>query len=121
MEEAETNRKADREALKEMTARKVAKIEVTGEAIREEMMKTYQEIGAGQEQIMARMDANQAKADDNLWEIRKEIQSRQAEMRSIVNCWIADTKHGRKETMACQRKMEARLDCREPTREEMED
>jgi hypothetical protein len=51
------------------------------------------EIRAGQEQMIARMDANQAKAHDNLREIRKEIQSGQVEMRSIVNSWIADMKY----------------------------
>jgi hypothetical protein len=65
------------------------------------------------QQMMARMDANQAKADKNLREIRKEIQSGQAEMRSRVNAW-------REEMMGCEGKMEAHLECEEPTSVDME-
>jgi hypothetical protein len=53
-------------------------------------MKTNQEILAWME----------AKTNINLNEIREEIQSEQAEMRSIVDAWIADKK-------ACQEAMEA--------------
>jgi hypothetical protein len=37
-----------------------------------------------------------------------------------INSWIADMMYDRKEMTACQGKTEARLDCKEPTREEME-
>jgi hypothetical protein len=69
------------------------------------MMKAYQEkadadqgqmkeIRAGQEQMMARMDTNQAKVDNDIRKIREEIQSGQAEMRSIINAWIVEMKYG---------------------------
>jgi hypothetical protein len=38
------------------------------------------------------MNANQAKMNTNLKQTREEIKSGQAEMRSIVNAWIADMK-----------------------------
>jgi hypothetical protein len=73
--------------------------------------------------LEAKMDANQKKTDDsqqrmdvNLKEIREDIKSGQAEMRSIVeaieekmDAWIADIKNDGKETMACQDAMEATL------------
>jgi hypothetical protein len=61
------------------------------------------------QKMMDRTDANQAKVDDNLRDIR-----------SIVNAWIADMKDGRKETMACQEKTKAQLECEEPTSVDME-
>jgi hypothetical protein len=42
------------------------------------------------------MNANQAKTNVNLKEMRNEIKSGQAEIRSIVNAWIADMKKDRK-------------------------
>jgi hypothetical protein len=42
------------------------------------------------------MNANQAKTNENLKEMREEIKSGQAKMRSIVNAWIADLKKDRK-------------------------
>jgi hypothetical protein len=45
--------------------------------------------------------------------MREEIKSGQAEMRSIVNAWIADMKKDRKETMSCQVTTEACLDSKE--------
>jgi hypothetical protein len=42
------------------------------------------------------------------------------EMRAIFKAWIADMKDGRKETIACQGKMEAWLECKEPTSMGME-
>jgi hypothetical protein len=50
----------------------------------------------------------------NLKEMRGEIKSGQAEMRCIVNAWIADMKKkGRKETMSCQVTTAACLDSKE--------
>jgi hypothetical protein len=82
-----------------------------------------EEMRAGQEQIVSlpsRIEANQAKKDVNINEIGEEIKSGQAEMKSIGNAWIADMKDGRKETMACQGKTEARLECEESTSVDME-
>jgi hypothetical protein len=59
------------------------------------------------------MEANQAKTDVKLKEMREEIKSGQTEMRSIVNVWIADMKDDRKGIVSCQVKMEARLDSKE--------
>jgi hypothetical protein len=39
--------------------------------------------------LVSRLEANQAKTDVNLNEMREEIKSGQAEMRSIVSVWIA--------------------------------
>jgi hypothetical protein len=73
------------------------------------------------------MEINQVKADENLKQLKEDIKTNQVktdvnlkEMRSIVNSWTADMKYGRNGMMACQEKTEARLDCKEPTREEME-
>jgi hypothetical protein len=71
-EKEEADRKAHHEAIKEMM-----------EVYQEQMKK----MRASQEQMMSRMNANQVKADDNLREIRKEIQSVLVEMKSIVNAW----------------------------------
>jgi hypothetical protein len=87
-------------------------------SMKEEMRTSTKAYQAGQEQmasLVTRIEANQAKMDVNLNEIREEIKSGQAEMRSIVTAWMADTKNGRKETMACQGKMEVCLECEEPT------
>jgi hypothetical protein len=56
----------------------------------------------------------------NLKEMSKEIKSEQAEMRSIVNAWIADMKDDRKETMSCQVTTEACLESKELNPEDME-
>jgi hypothetical protein len=49
----------------------------------------------------------------------EEIKSAQAEMRSIVNVWLADMKDGRKETMSCELMTEACLDNKELNLEDM--
>jgi hypothetical protein len=105
MEEVETNRKAMMKAYQEKA-----------DANQEQM----KEIRAGQKQMMARMNANQVKADDNLREIRKEIQYGKAEMRSIVNSWIADMENDLKETTTCQDAMEANRMKMEPNPGETE-
>jgi hypothetical protein len=48
---------------------------------------------------MARMDAKQPKADDNLREIRDGIKTGQEEIRSIVDAWIADMKRWREQNL----------------------
>jgi hypothetical protein len=62
----------------------------------------------------------QDKTDVNLKEMREEIKSGQAEMRCIINAWIADMKDDQKETMSCQVTTEACLDTRELNPEDME-
>jgi hypothetical protein len=47
-----------------------------------------------------------------LMEMREEIKSGQAEMRSMVNAWIADMKKDRKETMSCQVITATCVDCK---------
>jgi hypothetical protein len=58
--------------------------------------------------------------DVNLKEMREEIQSGQAEMRFIINAWIADMKKDRKETMSCQVRTEVCLNSKELNPEDME-
>jgi hypothetical protein len=55
-----------------------------------------------------------------LKEMGEEIKSGQAEMRSIVNAWIADMMKDRKETMSCQVTTAACLDSKEQNPEDME-
>jgi hypothetical protein len=55
-----------------------------------------------------------------LKEMREEIKSCQAEMRSIFNAWIADMRKDRKETMSCQVMTEACLDRKKLNQEDME-
>jgi hypothetical protein len=66
------------------------------------------------------MNANQAKTDVNLKEIREEIQSGQAEMRSIVNVWMADMNKDGKKTTSCKVMTVACLDIQELNPEDME-
>jgi hypothetical protein len=75
------------------------------------------------------MDASQTKTGDNqegkdvnLKQMREEIKSGEAEMKSTVNAFrekmdaaIGNRKDDRKETTFCQEKTEARLECEEPT------
>jgi hypothetical protein len=60
------------------------------------------------------MKNNIAKTDINRKEMRKEIKSGQAEMRSIFNTWIANMRDDRKVRTACQEAMEASLEKVEP-------
>jgi hypothetical protein len=65
-------------------------------------------------EIMKKMiNANQAKTKANLKDMREEIKSGQAEMRFIVNVWIADMKKDRKETMSCHVTTDACQDSKE--------
>jgi hypothetical protein len=59
------------------------------------------------------INTNQAKTNANLKEMREEIKSGQAGIRSIVNAWIANTKKDQKEIMPCQVTVEACLDSKE--------
>jgi hypothetical protein len=59
------------------------------------------------------MNANQAKMNANLKEMREEIKPGQAEIRSIVNAWIVDMKKDRKDTMSCQITKAVCLDSKE--------
>jgi hypothetical protein len=90
--------------------------EQTMQQILEILAKMEENINAGQEQMMAdrisdreymkkmmvRTDDNQEKMDTNLKEMREEIKSGQAEMRSILDSRLRVLKNGRKETTACQ-------------------
>jgi hypothetical protein len=70
--------------------------------------------------VMENIKTNQAKRDINLKEMRDELKSGQAEMRSTVNAWIAGMKDDRREIMSCQVMMEACLDSKEPNLEDTE-
>jgi hypothetical protein len=50
----------------------------------------------------------------------KEIRADQEQMMAWMDAWLADTKDTRKETTACQGKMEAHLEGEEPTSVDME-
>jgi hypothetical protein len=76
-----------------------------------------EETRASQEQmasLVSQTEANQAKTDINLNEIREEIKSGQTDMSSIVDAWITDKKDGRKETTACHEATEADTEKTEP-------
>jgi hypothetical protein len=76
--------------------------------ILEILARMEEEMNAGQEQIMAdrtaereymkqiiaRTDENQEIMDTNLKDMREEIKSGQAEMRSILDAWLTDLKDG---------------------------
>jgi hypothetical protein len=71
-----------------------------------------------------KMDANQAKTDKNLKDMKEEIKSGQAEKKSTVSAIeekMEAAKYSmrawRKEMMACQGTTEAYLECTEPTSE----
>jgi hypothetical protein len=55
----------------------------------------------------------------NLKEMREEIKSDQAEMRSIVNVWIANMRDDRKKTMSSHVTTVACLDSKELNPEDM--
>jgi hypothetical protein len=69
--------------------------------------------------IQEKADANHAKTDINLKEMRYEIKAGQAKMRSIFNAWSSDLKITQEETMAFQETMKARLEEEEPASVEM--
>jgi hypothetical protein len=81
----------------------------------EEQMKETMERQIGS--LVSRMEADRKTNRD---ELREEIKSGQAEMKSIVNAWIQDMKDGRKKAVVCQETTEARLECEEPTSVDME-
>jgi hypothetical protein len=56
----------------------------------------------------------------NLKEMREEIKPDQAEIRFVVNAWIADMKDRRRETMSCQVTTEACLYSKELNPEDIE-
>jgi hypothetical protein len=82
--------------LKEITDEIKEDMYANGKADQEEMR-------TNQEDLLARMevktDTNQERTNASL---REEIHSGPAEMRSMVNAWIADMKDDRRETMSCQ-------------------
>jgi hypothetical protein len=74
-------------------------------------------IETDREEMMARMDANQERMNAGLSE---EIKFCQAEMKSVVNTWIADMKDVRRETVSCQVTTGACLASKELNLEDME-
>jgi hypothetical protein len=82
------------------------------------------------EHLLAKMDANQEKADRELKEMMKGTQERiktgQAEVRSIVRAFrekmdtcVASRRDDGEVTMSCQEKLEPRLECDEPISEDI--
>jgi hypothetical protein len=69
--------------------------------------------------LEAKIEDNQAKTDVKLKEMSEEIKSGEAEIRSIVNAWIANMRVDRKETVSCQVTTEACLDSKELNSEDM--
>jgi hypothetical protein len=112
------------EFLKAMLAEMNSKMDANTKAIQERMNEMNDEIKedmnanrkAGRENLKEMMEemmkAIQAKKSEDLKEMREEIKSGQAGIRSIVNIWIADVKKDRKETLSCQVTTEACLDIR---------
>jgi hypothetical protein len=53
--------------------------------------------------ILVRMEANRERdREKNLKDLKEDIKSSQADVRSILNAWITDIKDARKRTTACQ-------------------
>jgi hypothetical protein len=88
-----------------------------------------QDLAQMMHRLLAKMDENQAKEDENqetmLAEIkadRKAYREDLKEMRAIIKSWSGELKADREngeETVACQEKAEARLEVEEPASEEM--
>jgi hypothetical protein len=104
-------------SMQEETRTNQAKTDAHREADREHMKQMMAKIETDREEIVARMVANQEKMNASLGE---EIQSGQAEIRSLVNAWIADMWDDRKETVSCQITTEACLENKELNAEDME-
>jgi hypothetical protein len=105
------------EHMKEMMDANQAKADAHRVANREHMQQMITKIETDREEMVARMDANQERMNASLSE---EMQSGQAEMRAIVNAWMAEMKDDRRETMSCQVKMEACRGSKELNPEDME-
>jgi hypothetical protein len=103
------NTKADQEHMQDMLARMDAKRKDGPEEMKEDLLA----------RLEARIEANQAKTNTNLKEMREEIKCGQAKMRSILNAWIADMKKDRKEAVSCQVTMAACLDSKKLNPEDM--
>jgi hypothetical protein len=70
-------------------------------------MKSNQDLLA---RLEARIETNRGKDGEDLKEMREEIKSDQAEMRSTLDEWLTDLKDGRKETTACNEATETKTD-----------
>jgi hypothetical protein len=101
--------------MMEMMERLLATINADREERRANRKIDKEEINTNNKTIMAEI---QAKADVNLKEMRKEIKSGQAGLRSMLNAWLTDIKNDRKETMAFLEKTKARLEVEEPASED---
>jgi hypothetical protein len=116
----DANTKTNQEHMKEIMESQIGSLVSRMEADR----KTNQEeIRASLEQmasLVSQIEANYAKTDVNLQEMREEITSGQAKMRSIVNAWKADMKDDRKETMPCHVTIEVCLYSKELNPEDKE-
>jgi hypothetical protein len=99
----EADRNADQEHMQDMLARMNASRQDDQEEMKEDLLA----------RLEAKIEANRAKMDVKLQEMSEEIKSGKAEMRSIVNAWIVDTKKDRKEAMSCQVTTAARLESKE--------
>jgi DNA anti-recombination protein RmuC len=85
------------------------------EKIKEDMNANRKANREGLKEMMEEMmNANQAKMNTYLKEMREEIKSGQAEMRSIVNAWMANMRDDGRETVSCQVTMAVCLDSKEP-------
>jgi hypothetical protein len=89
--------------MKEMTQSQIGSLFSSMEADREDLKEMMEEM-----------------MNLNLKEMRDEIKSGEAGMRSMVNAWIANLREDRKETMSCQVTTEAFLDSKELNPEEIE-
>jgi hypothetical protein len=108
-EKADANRAHLQEMMKKMK-----------DEIKEDMKANSKPDLEGLKKIMEEMmNANQAKTEANLKEMRENIKSGQAEVRSIVNAWMANLKDDRKKEMSCQVTTEEYLDSKELNPEDM--
>jgi hypothetical protein len=107
--EMNANMKTNQEIMKEIKDEIKEDMNANRKAGRVYLKETMEEV----------MNANQAKMDANLKEMRGEVKSGQAEMRSIVNAWISNMGDDQKETVSYQVTMEACQDSKELNPEDM--
>jgi hypothetical protein len=104
-EEMRTSTKAYQERMESQISSLVSRMEAGRKSDREEIRASQEQMAS----LVSWIEANQAKMDVNL-----------NEMRSILNAWIADMKDGQIERIACQGKTETWLEFEEPASVVME-
>jgi hypothetical protein len=140
-EKADADNEADQENLKEMMKASQEMMEANTKPMQERLERYIgsllsdkdelkQEIRTEREQMLAKMEVNtkvtQERMDANLKDLKENIKSGQAKVRSVVKVFyekmdacVANRRDDREETMSCQEVMEPRLECEEPISEDI--